>query len=231
MCGRFTLHAAPEEVAAWFGLSELPVLAPRYNIAPTQPVGIVRHATQAPGREWALVHWGLIPSWSKDPTMGARMINARSETAAEKPSFRAAMRRRRCLIPATGFYEWKAAGRVKQPYYIRPTVGHLLAFAGLWETWLGPDGSEIDSCTILTTEANEMMASLHDRMPVLIEPADFDEWLGTGKDLNPREVEQLRHLLRPASPERLVAIPVSRTVNSPHNEGEACIAPLSSDSN
>lgn len=225
MCGRFTLYASPEEVAEHFGLETPPVLAPRYNIAPTQPVGFVRRGEDGSHR-WELAHWGLIPSWSKDPSIGARMINARSETAAEKPSFRAAMRRRRCLIPTTGFYEWKRMDGGKQPYHIHLPNGGLFAFAGLWEHWAGADGSELVSCTILTTEPNQMMAGIHNRMPTIIQPEDYDDWLGDGRDADARELDRLRHLLRPAADDLLVAEPVSRYVNSPSNEGDTCIEPL-----
>lgn len=225
MCGRFTLHTSPEQIAAQFGVEE-PPLAARYNIAPTQPVGIVRLDRSAAAREWALVHWGLIPSWAKDPSIGARMINARGETVAEKPSFRAALRRRRCLLPADGFYEWKREGRGKQPYYIRMRSQEPFAFAGLWELWVSPDGSEVESCTIITTEANEMMAPLHDRMPVILAQDDYEQWLGTGKDADAHEVSELRHLIRPFNPSLMEAYPVSRHVNSPHNEGSDCIVPL-----
>lgn len=225
MCGRFTLHASPEEVATLFGLDTPPELAPRYNIAPTQPVGIVRRDPEG-GREWALVYWGLIPSWSKDPSMGAKMINARGETVAEKPSFRAAMKRRRCLVPADGFYEWKRTGSAKQPYFIHMQDGRPFAFAGLWEMWTSPDGSELDSCTIITTGPNELMSALHNRMPVILQPEDYEQWLGEGKDADARELDQLQHLLRPLDDGLLEAVPVSRYVNSPTNEGEACIAPL-----
>ena len=226
MCGRFTLHASPEQIAEQFGVQEPEVLADRYNIAPTQPVGIVRLDRSARGREWALVHWGLIPSWAKDPGMGARMINARGETLAEKPSFRAALRRRRCLVPADGFYEWKRTGSGKQPFYIRLRSHEPFAFAGLWEIWTAPDGSELESCTVITTGPNEMMADLHDRMPVILMPEDYEQWLGTGKDADAKEVEQLQHLIRPCEAELMEAYPVSTRVNSPANEGAALIAPL-----
>lgn len=223
MCGRFTLHVFPEEIAAWFGLEQAPLLQPRYNIAPTQPVGIVRLSGAGGTREWALAHWGLIPSWAKDSSIGARLINARSETAGEKPSFRAALKRRRCLIPASGFYEWKQAARAKQPYLIRPRDGGLLAMAGLWERWMGADGSEIDSCTIMTTEPNELLAEIHNRMPVLLEPEDFDQWLGTGADATRPELEQLLHLMRPYPSDRLTVLAVSRFVNDPRHEGIGCL--------
>ena len=226
MCGRFTLHSSPGEVATLFDLGEAPILAPRYNIAPTQPVGIVRTAAEPMGREWALVMWGLIPSWSKDPGIGARLINARSETAAEKPSFRAAFKRRRCLIPADGFYEWKREGRARQPFYFTVEDGGPFALAGLWETWAGADGSELESCTILTTEANDLVGTVHNRMPVILAPEDYAEWLSAGQDATPREMVALRHLMRPFPAERMAARPVTKYVNSPHNEGEACIAAL-----
>jgi putative SOS response-associated peptidase YedK len=229
MCGRFTLHTSPEQIAAQFGVEE-PQLADRYNIAPTQPVGIVRLDRSATGREWALVHWGLIPSWAKEPSIGARMINARGETVAEKPSFRAAMRRRRCLLPADGFYEWKREGRGKQPYYIRLRSQEPFAFAGLWETWMSPDGSELESCTLITTEPNELMATLHDRMPVILAPEDYEQWLGTGKDADAREIDQLRHLIRPFDAKLMEAYPVSQKVNNPQHEGPANITPLAENS-
>jgi len=227
MCGRFTLYGSPEEVAALFDLPEAPILVSRFNIAPTQPVGLVR--LRAPQeREWALTHWGLIPSWSKDPSIGARMINARSETVAEKPSFRAPFKRRRCLVPISGFYEWQKQGKSKQPYYITAKDNDLLAIAALWEYWEGADGSALESCTLLTTEANEFMTPLHNRMPVFIAPEDFDQWLGDGKDESRRYLDSLKHLMRPASEDLLKAYAVSTYVSNARNEGEACIAPLES---
>ena len=144
MCGRFTLTVSPEELADLFDLPAPPEqLAMRYNIAPTQPVGVVRLSPRTGEREWALTVWGLIPSWSKDPSIGARMINARAETVDEKPSFRAAFKRRRCIVPASGFYEWRKTNGAKQPYYITSATGDILGFAGLWEQWSGPDGEEL----------------------------------------------------------------------------------------
>jgi putative SOS response-associated peptidase YedK len=226
MCGRFTLHTSPEVIAQQFELPETPMLAPRYNIAPTQPVAIVRVPEAGPAREWALVHWGLIPSWSKDPSMGARMINARAETVEEKPAFRAAFKRRRCLLPADGFYEWRSMGKSKQPYYISLRDGSPFALAGLWESWTSPDGGVIESCTILTTEPNELMATLHNRMPVIIDEPDYGLWLGSGGDASKEELGVLPHLLRPFPAEAMTTYPVSKYVNSPINEGAACIAPL-----
>lgn len=226
MCGRFTLHTSPGLLAELFDLPAEPYLAPRYNIAPTQPVAIVRTHGADAARDWALVHWGLIPSWSKDPSIGARMINARSETVEEKPSFRAAFRRRRCLIPTDGFYEWQRAAKGKQPYYITLEEGAPFAFAGLWETWVGPDGTAVDSCTILTTEANALMEPLHNRMPVILDPADYALWLGTGAETPKDQLGGLVDLLRPYPSEQMDTRPVSKYVNSPFNEGAECIAPI-----
>lgn len=221
MCGRFSLIASGAEVAAHYDLATVPKLAPRYNIAPTQPVAAVRLANDSTERELTYFQWGLVPSWSKDPSVGSRMINARSETAADKPSFRSAFKRRRCLIPTSGFYEWQKSNGGKQPMYIHPSIGDLMSFAGLWEYWQSPDGSELETCTILTTGPNEMMESIHNRMPTIIEPADYTMWL----DLE-TPADQLMHLLRPIESDFLDAYPVSTAVNNPRNEGETCIAPL-----
>jgi putative SOS response-associated peptidase YedK len=226
MCGRFTLHASPEQIAAQFDVAAPEQLAERYNIAPTQPVGIVRLDQAGEGREWTHVHWGLIPSWSKDPSIGSRMINARGETVAEKPAFRAALKRRRCLVPADGFYEWKKQGSKKQPYYIHLREEGPFALAGLWEIWAGADGSELESCTVITTEPNALMTELHNRMPVILAPEDYDQWLGTSKDADAREIDALRHLIRPFDADMMVAYPVSTNVNSPMHEGAQLITPL-----
>lgn len=230
MCGRFTLHVSPEQLAVQFDV-EQPVLADRYNIAPTQPVGIVRLDKLGTGREWALVHWGLIPSWAKEPSMGAKMINARGETVAEKPAFRAALKRRRCLVPADGFFEWKKQGGSKQPFYIRLRSQEAFAFAGLWEIWTAPDGGELESCTIITTEPNELTSNVHDRMPVILAHEDYEEWLGTGKDADAKEIDRLRHLIRPFDAKLMEAFPVSQRVNSPSNDEASLIAPLKSITN
>lgn len=227
MCGRFALTITLEELADHFDLPDLPAqLVPRYNIAPTQPVGVVRVDAQRQAREWALTLWGLIPSWSKDPSMGARMINARAETVDEKPSFRAAFKRRRCIIPASGFYEWMKKDGGKQPYFITLTNGDVLGLAGLWESWHGPNGEAIESCTILTTDANEAITPLHDRMPVILAPEDYDEWLGDGKDATPAHLSRLKHLFRPYPSAQMQLYPVSTYVNSPRNEGKECIERL-----
>lgn len=225
MCGRYTLYASPEQIAELFQLPEAPILAPRFNIAPTQPVGLVRVDPRAKQRTWALTYWGLIPSWSKDPSIGARMINARADSVPEKPSFRAAFKRRRCLIPASGFYEWKQVTKGKQPYYFSPADAAVFGFAGLWETWTSPDGSEIESCTILTTDANELMSSVHNRMPLILAQEDWSEWLSTGVDDPPAKLSTLQHLFRPYPGERMQMAPVSTYVNNARNEGEECIAP------
>jgi putative SOS response-associated peptidase YedK len=223
MCGRFTLTVSSETIARQFELAEVPELEPRYNIAPTQPVPAVRLSRAADGRVLDLLHWGLIPSWAKDPGMGSRLINARVETAAEKPAFRAAFRKRRCLIVADGFYEWQARGSRKQPFWFRLEDGQPFAFAGLWERWRDPESdAAIDSCTILTGPANRLVSPVHDRMPIILRPDDYAAWLDTtGEDL-----DRLQALLRPYAPEEMVAVPVSQRVNSPANEGPELIAPL-----
>ncbi len=221
MCGRFALLAPGDSLAEQFHLTDTPTLAPRYNIAPTQPVAAVRLADHTHERELVLFHWGLIPSWSKDIKRGARMINARAETASEKPSFRAAFKRRRCLIPSDGFYEWQKLGREKQPMYIHAQDGKLFGLAGLWEVWQSADGSLIESCAILTTEPNELMAPIHNRMPVIIEPGEYGMWLEPGP-----HPEDARHLLRPYPAAKMHAYPVSSHVNSPYNDTPQCMAPL-----
>ena len=226
MCGRFTLFASPEQLAEAFDLPEPPILAPRFNIAPTQPVGIVRMDPATQQRMWALTLWGLIPSWSKDPSMGARMINARAEGVPDKPSFRAAFKRRRCIVPSSGFYEWRQVDKGKEPYFIAPADDGVFAFAGLWETWTGPDGGELQSCTIITTDANDVMSTIHNRMPVILDEADWAEWLGTGSEDTPAYLSKLPHLLRPYDGKKMKLRPVSTYVNSPRNEGEKCIEPV-----
>ncbi len=211
-------------LARHFRLSGDPVeLFPRYNIAPSQPMVIVRRNAHTFQRELTHVVWGLIPGWAKDVSISHRMINARSETAIEKPGYRGAMKYRRCLAPATGFYEWRhvTGSRIRQPIYIRHACDELFAFAGLWEHWQGPGGEEIESCTILTTQANELMATIHDRMPVILSPADYDRWL----DTRVQEPAHVLDLLKPCDAALLQATPVGTCVNSPRNEGEKCIAP------
>jgi putative SOS response-associated peptidase YedK len=221
MCGRYSLSADPEAIAAVFGLEHVPTLAPRFNIAPTQNVPVVRVAADEPTRALAMLHWGLIPSWSEDPSIGSRMINARAETVAEKPAFRAAFRKRRCLIVTDGFYEWMRVGGGKQPYLIRREDGRPFAFAGLWERWVR--GAEpIESCAVITTEANDLMRPIHDRMPVILDQRHFELWL----DPHVESEKLLLPLLEPAPPGELVAFPVSKRVNSPVNDDAAIQDPV-----
>jgi len=221
MCGRYALTATPEEVRALFGYLDGEDFPPRYNIAPSQPVAIVRLAHGA--RRFALARWGLVPSWVKDPKRFALLFNARAETASEKPAFRAAMRYRRCLFPASGFYEWRRGpGKSKQPYWVRPRGGGLVAFAGLWETWSDRDGGEIDTASILTTDANTTIAPIHDRMPVVIEADDFDRWL----DCRGHPPDAVAELLRPAPATLFEAIPVGSRVNTAANDDPALQEPV-----
>jgi putative SOS response-associated peptidase YedK len=219
MCGRFTLRTPSTQLAQQFRLPSVPDLPPRYNIAPTQPVAAVR----APGgqRELVMLHWGLIPSWADSPRVGNRSINARAETADRRPMFRSAFRQRRCLVLADGFYEWKPTGKQKQPYYIHAADGRPFAFAGLWERWRGAE-EPIESCTILTTDANRRLASLHDRMPVILAPDDYDLWL----DSAVQEAERLKPLLAPYPDDELQMHAVSTDVNRPKNDSPECIEPI-----
>src|SRR6476469_2163807 len=193
MCGRFTQSQSASTIAATFHVATVPGLLPRYNIAPTQPVPAILVSEEPAERELRQLRWGLIPSWAKDSSMAARMINARAETVAEKPAFRTAFRQRRCLIVADGFYEWQRLERKKQPFYYRLQDQQPFAFAGLWEHWQSPEGDPIDSCTILTTQANELLAQIHDRMPVILPPDRYDLWL----DPTMRQPEPLQSLLQP----------------------------------
>ncbi len=221
MCGRFTLSDPDaEQLSARFGVVAVPDLRPRYNIAPTQPIAVVRLGGSA--REMVMLRWGLIPSWAKDPTIGDRLINARAETVAEKPSFRSAFLRRRCLIVADGFYEWQKRRSGKQPYYVRLREGQLFAFAGLWERWTGPQGQEIESCVLLTTSPNDLLRPIHDRMPVILHPDDYALWLDPAVDDRTR----LQALLQPYPSDEMEAYPVGRRVNDPHNDDPRCIEPL-----
>jgi len=205
-----------------FGISDLPARSPRYNIAPSQSVAAVRAASSGSGSEIALLRWGLIPSWSKYSAIGNRLINARAETVREKPSFRSAFKRHRCLIPANGFYEWQRLERGKQPYYIRMRDGRLFAFAGLWDRWEGGGEDTVETCTILTTAANSVLAPIHDRMPVVLPQGEYARWL----DPTLRDTDSLAPLLIPFPPEEMVAYPVSPRVNAPSVDDERCVAPL-----
>ncbi len=219
MCGRYTLTATPEEVARLFEIAEaFEPFPPRYNIAPTQPIAVVQLLSGR--RRLELVRWGLVPHWVKDPSALSPMHNARSETAAEKPAFRTALRHRRCLVPASGFYEWRRTG-TKAPFHIRPRDGGLLAFAGLCEEWIDGDGGIHESAAILTTAANATLATIHDRMPVIVPPADFGRWL----DVMGNDVRHVADLLGPAPDDLLEAWPVGPAVNSARNDGEELVRP------
>lgn len=223
MCGRFTLsNPDPLAIAEAFGVHGVPDLPPRYNIAPTQAVATVVRDTERNANCLVLMRWGLIPSWAKDPTISARLINARAETVREKPSFRAALRRRRCLIVADGFFEWQTLpDGPKQPLFITLKNGDLFAFAGLWERWTEPEsGAMLTTCTIITTLANELIAPLHNRMPVILPRADYDAWL----DPSQSDPAQLMPLLRPYPAEDMTYYPVSRLVNDVRNDSPQVIA-------
>lgn len=224
MCGRFTQLFSWRELHRLMSLTTMPdaQLLMRYNIAPTQLAAVVRAAAAGSAREGVPMRWGLIPSWSKDESIGAHTINARADTVASKPAFRSAFKRRRCIVPVSGFYEWKTAGESgrKQPHYIRARSAGALALAGLWESWAPQDGRDpIESFTIITTDANETMRPLHDRMPVILAPSDWDRWLDPSDD-NP---ERLRTLLTPAPADTLELWPVSTLVNAPKNDVAECI--------
>lgn len=222
MCGRFTLATEKHEIAEQFSLFDVPELEPRYNIAPTQLVVAARIISEGPTREITHLRWGLIPSWADDPKIGSRLINARAETVAEKPAFRAAYRKRRCLVLADGFFEWQKTGSKKQPYYFRLHDGVPFAFAGLWEYWEREE-SRIESCTILTTAANDLLRSVHDRMPVILHPADYEQWLDPAN----QTAAGLATLLRPFPATAMIARPVSTNVNNARHDAPNCIAPLS----
>ncbi|MEM9292965.1 MAG: SOS response-associated peptidase [Acidobacteriota bacterium] len=225
MCGRYTLTTPAEELAEIFEVSESVDIGPRYNVAPTQQVAVIGH-NQEGQRALGLMRWGLVPHWAKDPSIGNRMINARGETAAEKPSFRSSFKKRRCLVLADGFYEWKKVdGGRKQPYYIRLKEHRPFAIAGLWARWR-PRGDEeaetLLSCTLITTAPNEFVGEIHDRMPVILPASAYDLWL----DPEVQDREILQPLLTAYDPEAMEAFPVSTAVNSPANDRAELIAPL-----
>lgn len=218
MCGRFTLRTPANAIATLFDLEHVSELRPRYNVAPSQPIAAVRQ-NRSRQREFVMLHWGLIPFWADDPKIGYRTINARAETVATKPSFRAAFKKRRCLVIADGYFEWKKRDGKKQPYFFHMNDDRPFAFAGLWEHWEGDDGT-IESCTILVTEANARQKPIHDRMPVILSPQDYDAWLDP--DVDGKRVEPL---LRPYPHDDLDTYPVSTTVNKPQNDVEECVQP------
>jgi putative SOS response-associated peptidase YedK len=248
MCGRFTLTAPRRALKDVFPLFDVPDLPPRYNVAPSQPILALRCSAES-GNEAVWLRWGLIPHWADDPAAGNRLINARCESAAQKPAFRSSFRRRRCLVPADGFFEWRKAnvesaetvrqgtlfgdenipqrrripgrGVTKQPYYIRLRDGRPFAFAGLWESW-AKQGERIESCTILTTDANDLVRPLHDRMPVILRPEHYALWLDPAND----NVDSLQPLLAPYPADQMMTYPVSTHINDPKHDDVSCIAPF-----
>ncbi len=223
MCGRYTLHHKPEEIEERFDIEPgEELITPRYNIAPSQIIPVIRRAES---REMVGCKWGLVPFWAKDPKIGNNLINARRETLAEKPSFKHALAKRRCLIPADGFYEWQKRGKAaSQPIYVRRRDGGLFAFAGLWEEWRSPEGETLQTCTIITVEPNELVSKFHHRMAAILKPDEEAAWIDPKSNAG-----DLLQLLRPYSSDELEAFPVSRAVNSPSFDDAACIAPIDGD--
>ena len=223
MCGRYKLSRRKQIIEEHFDCgSDEPDWGPRYNIAPTQPVPVIRQNPKEPVRELTLMRWGLIPSWAKDATGAAGMINARSETASSKPAFRDSLKSRRCLIPADGFYEWARTGKWKQPYCFEVNDGELFAFAGLWDRWKDPSGSWIKTCSILTTTPNAVTSALHDRMPVILERDSYDLWLDPGM----HNVAAVSELLKPFNAMLMRCYPVNSRVNHVGNDDAECSAPV-----
>lgn len=221
MCGRFTLRTPGKVIGELFGLDEVPELAPRYNIAPSSTIAGIRHSVNSAGREFARFSWGLVPSWSADPALGMKMTNARSETAATKPSFRKALKCRRCVILADGFYEWRRSGSCKQPFYIRRKDDLPFLMGGLWERW-SREGVTLESCAILTTTPNELMAPIHDRMPVMVAANRLADWL----DPTLQEEKKISRYFEPCPAEEMLAYPVSTLVNNARNESPQCMVGL-----
>ncbi|MBN2497206.1 MAG: SOS response-associated peptidase [Deltaproteobacteria bacterium] len=219
MCGRFAIISPADELREAFALLEAGPYEPRYNAAPTQLLPVIPNRGE---RRLELFRWGLIPHWSRDPGIGAKLINARAETLTEKPSFRQAFARQRCLVPANGFYEWKRSGRTKQPYFIRTRAKAPFAFAGLWDCWRGPDTGPLCSFTIVTCAPGPELAQIHDRMPVILPPEAYATWLAAG----PQPADELQALLVPFAGEELEVFPVSTAVNSPRSEGPELIRPI-----
>ena len=222
MCGRFTLSANPEGIAEAFGIKQIPDLKPTYNVAPTQNVLAVLNEEKTHQRKFEKLRWGLIPFWAKDLTIGAKLINARSETVAEKPAFRYAFKQRRCLIVADGFYEWQKKKDQKQPFYFELQNKHPFAFAGLWDRWESPEGEKINTCTILTTTANKLLQPIHHRMPLILKQPDYDLWL----DPQIQAPDLLQHLLSSYPSEEMSAYQVSSFVNNPKHNSYQCVEPI-----
>ena len=221
MCGRFTLQIHPELLAEIFGLQELPIFPARYNIAPTQQIPVIRQDAEGHNR-LDFLRWGLIPTWAKDLSVGSHMINARAESITEKPAFRHAIRYRRCIIPASGFFEWRHEDKKAIPLYVRMKDGAPMCFAGIWEQWKSPEEEIVESCAMLTTSSNRLIEPLHDRMPVILHPDNYDLWLNR----NMHDPEQLKHLYQPYPADSMEMYPVSPLVNSPHNDLPDLISPL-----
>jgi len=224
MCGRYRLARNVYELMEFFGVEESDLnWEPHYNIAPTQQIVTVRQNASEPRRELSLMRWGLVPFWAKDISIGVKAINAMSETVAEKPAFREAIRKRRCLIPADGFYEWqKLSAKEKQPYNFGLQDGSIFSFAGLWERWKDPSGSHLESCTVLTTSANALLQDVHDRMPGILTPEDYDSWLDPGTT----DPDRIKDLLKPLDARLMRKYPVSTRVNSVKNDDPACADPI-----
>ncbi|MDG2166966.1 MAG: SOS response-associated peptidase [Opitutales bacterium] len=218
MCGRFSLVVPERFFSKVYLFKTLPEMHPDYNIPPGVDILAVRNGIKSSQPEITRLRWGLIPSWAKDPKVGNQMINARSETVAEKPSFKSAFKSRRCLIPADGFYEWKREGKTRIPYHIHLRDREPFAMAGLWESWRDPEGGVLESCTILTTTPNKVMEPLHDRMPVIVPESEREEWLNIS---TPRD--RLKKLAVPFPEDHMAAYPVSSIVNSPRNNGPECL--------
>lgn len=223
MCGRFSQTASPEVIAQQFELNDPPLFKPRYNIAPSQNIAAIRIEPGTTIRNLVMLRWGLIPSWTKDTKIGNQCINAKAETVAEKPAFQAAFKKRRCLVVATGFYEWQVQGRTKQPMWIGLQSKQPFAFAGLWEHWTPAEGEPLETCTIITTEPNDLMASIHNRMPVILAPTSYGQWL----DPAFQNIEPLKALLRSYLSEELTAYPVSTLVNNPRHDAPQCLEQVS----
>ena len=219
MCGRFTLKTPREAITKQFGVEIDEELAPRFNITPAQSVDAIRMARAGNGREIVRLKWGLIPSWAKDAGIANKLINARSETLSEKPSFREAFKRRRCLVVADGFFEWDKKGKTRRPFYFQLKNERPFAFAGLWDRWTGQDGDRVETCTIITTTPNELLARVHDRMPVILPPEVYNTWL----DEDVRNTEACKELLCPYPSSEMISYPVGTLVNSPQHQGAELI--------
>jgi putative SOS response-associated peptidase YedK len=223
MCGRYRLSRRKQLVEEYFDTeSDESEWTPRYNIAPSQPVPVIRQNPKEPRRELSLMRWGLIPSWASDSSGAARMINARSETAGTKPAFRDPLTNRRCLIPADGFYEWQRTGKVKQPYCFEVNDGELFAFAGIWDRWTDQNRNTVETCSILTTSSNAVTSAVHDRMPVILDPDSYDIWLDPGM----RDVTTASELLKPYDAHLMRCYPISTRINHVANDDDECSAPV-----